>query len=111
MGIRTTGGQIAKIPDESAPGLIRIARAGRPRGMRGGGKRKPQRLFQLDDPLARAGLHRHHRHAEFRGKFRRIQAQPGFLRHVHHVEGEDRGDLQFDDLQRELEMALEMRGV
>ena len=109
--VRAAGGKLAKIADEVAALSLAVIRADAPLRLRRDGKRVAQRLFQLDDPLPATCLHGDYRDSKFFGKLDRIEPQTGFFGHVHHVEGEHGRHPEFDDLQDELEMTLEVRGI
>ena len=68
-------------------------------------------MFQLDDPLGGIRLHGDNGDAEFFGNFRWVKAETGFLRDIDHIQGEDAGLAEFDNLENQLEMALEVRGI
>ena len=74
-------------------------------------KRVSHRLLQLRDPLAAIRLDRHDGHAEFFGKLHRIEAKARFLGHVDHVHRDDGREAELENLEGELEMPLEIRGI
>ena len=109
--VRAAGGEFAKTGDEGASAGFRIGGVRDPGDLGGERVGESQRLFQLDDSLFRVRLHRHDRDAEFFRQFRGIEAQSGFFRDVHHVQGEDGGQAELDDLEDKLEVAFEIRGI
>ncbi len=111
MGVRPSRHQFAQPGDECASAGFRVAFSGNPSGLSRVGVGESQRLFQLDDAFPCVRLHRHDRDAEFFGKFHRVEPQAGALGDVDHVEGDHAGQAEFDDLKRELQVALEIRGI
>ncbi len=81
-----------------------LARPGRLRGLQRGDYRLPQ----FRDSLACAGDHRQHRHAEFGSQFLRGNLKPVRLRHINHVQRDERGVSQFDHLRGVVEVALQV---
>ena len=82
-----------------------------PRNFRHRRQWHPQRLLQLDNPLARARLHRNHRHAQFLGKFRHIQTQASLLGDIDHVQRDNHWQTQLDHLHRQAQMPLKVRSI
>ena len=109
MHPRPTRRQFAKPANELAMRLFTAIAV--PGNFRHCGKRQAQRLLQIDDSLARTRLHWHHRHAQFLGKFRHIQAQAGLLGDIHHVQSDHHRQTQLDHLHRQSQMPLKVRSI
>ena len=69
------------------------------------------RLPQFGKPLAGAGDERQHGHAEFSGQFPGVNVVPVLLRHINHVQRNQRRIPQFDHLAGVVEVALQVRRV
>ena len=78
---------------------------------RRGLQRRMDRLAQFGEPLARAGDQRQHRHAQLLGQLHVINVVPILLRHIHHVQRDQRGMAQFDHLGGVVQVALQVRRI
>ena len=68
-------------------------------------------LAQFRQPLAGAGDQRQHRHAEFAGQLPGVNLVPILLRHINHVQRNQRRIPQLDHLGGVVEVALQIRGI
>ena len=84
-----------------------LARLGPRRGL----ERGEDRLPQFGEPLARAGDQRQHRHAEFAGQLPGVNVVPVLLRHINHVQRNQRRMPQLDHLGGVVEVALQIRRI
>src|SRR5438034_3762857 len=63
------------------------------------------------DALASAGHHRHDGNTQSRGEFTAIDLMAVFLRDIHHVQDNDAGTTQLDDLGGVVEVSFEIRSI
>ena len=108
MGFGAACREVRHLKAEGSAGL-RVA--GFPVDFRCRRKGVSERLLQFYEAFALIRLNRHDGDTQFFGKLDRVQSKTGLLGEVHHVERNYDGDFQLDDFERDLEVALKIRGV